>query len=287
MLCSRRKPKGFTLLELLVVIAILAILMGLLMAAIQKARETAARIRCANNLRQMGQAFYSYHTIKGSFPGKSWEVDILPNVEQSTLANQFKINSTAAAGTPMPLYQCPSTPGNPRFSAKSGGVACGDYAIYNGLTYNAAMSLGLLTAPYKQNPSGFLFAQISDITDGLSNTIAITEDAGRPQLYVKRVAVPNTFTKGGGGWAEPHRKSKGQIKLNGADNFGNVMGPYGPGTPTCFVNCTNNNEIYSFHTGGVNALFADGSVHRLNENISPQVLGGLATRANGESVSAP
>jgi prepilin-type N-terminal cleavage/methylation domain-containing protein len=120
--CPRRRgADGFTLLELLVVMAILALLMGLLLPALQKVREAANRIICANNLKQIGLAFHQYHANNGRLPlvragidGASWAVLILPYLEQDNLYHQWRpqqsyyLQSDVARQTAVPSYFCPT-----------------------------------------------------------------------------------------------------------------------------------------------------------------------------------
>ena len=140
-----------------------------------------------------------------------------------------------------------------------------------------------------------------DITDGLSNTFALVEDAGRPGLFrtssrkLVQGQVAATYSPSDGwGWADTGNSGA----LDGADatgvNINSSLAPTVAGNlPTCkscpagsnmFINVVNDSEIYSFHTGGAFALFADGSVHFLSENISLQTLAALGTRNGGETV---
>jgi prepilin-type N-terminal cleavage/methylation domain-containing protein len=145
--------RGFTLIELLVVIAIVAILIGLLLPAVQKVREAAARMACSNNLKQLSLAMHTYASAHGGLPPRrmrepgpvaGWGAIILPHVEQGNLFNQYRfdIDFHAPANrdvlrTPLKVHQCPSSPGHPRFveihdanasNRPTGSLgACGDY----------------------------------------------------------------------------------------------------------------------------------------------------------------
>src|SRR5262249_35130190 len=115
---------------------------------------------------------------------------------------------------------------------------------------------------------------IDDIHDGTSNTILMAECAGRPQLWQGRREGPNKWLSGGP-WASRNLLWCRGATADGAAFFG-----------TCAVNCTNDREVYSFHTGGANVVFADGSVHFLKADLGIRVFAQLATRAGGEVVSA-
>jgi prepilin-type processing-associated H-X9-DG protein len=118
-------------------------------------------------------------------------------------------------------------------------------------------------------------ARIADLTDGTSQTILIAEDAGMPELWQAGHLVPD-YLIDCGGWAA---WAGCQIQVQGSNADGTIK--YGP----CAINCTNDREIYAFHPGGANVLFADGSVRFLNANIGIQILARLCTRAGGEVVS--
>ena len=298
--------KAFTLIELLVVIAIIAVLIALLVAAVQKVRESANRIQCSNNLMQLGLALHNFHDTRKKFPPgyadgpcaeagitkpvtHGWAPYILPFIEQKPLFDLYRwdvqvydpLNQPAVAKH-VQVFQCPSTPEQDRVMTFGvfdwgGKGACGDYApalsvdpvlVQRGWIDRAANCDGVLT-PNRMT-------RLNEITDGTSNTILLTESAGRPRWWQAGKAGPDqTIT--GGPWAAGHPG----ITLQGSEFDGSTR----PGR--CAINCTNDHEVYSFHARGANAVFADGSVHFLSSDMSIQVLAALITRAGGEVVSVP
>jgi prepilin-type N-terminal cleavage/methylation domain-containing protein/prepilin-type processing-associated H-X9-DG protein len=305
------KRRGFTLIELLVVVAIIAVLLGLLLPAVQKVREAAARAKCLNNLKQLGVALHGFHDAHGKFPpgqvkgalpewgipvaglNHGWAPFILPWIEEQNLYSTYQWNLFSAdqanqplMSRPLKLFQCPSAPEQnryytaPPFSPAPDGkkAACGDYAPTLGV--NPVLATMGLIGPAADYPGVLVPEQwtcLSQITDGTSNTIMITEDAGRPALWQagRHIAGSEQAVKGGA-WAGPN---------NGFIVDGST--PDGTSSPgPCPMNCTNDGEIYSFHRAGANAVFADGSVHFLHASMSIRILAALVTRAGGEIVSA-
>ena len=173
------RRRGFTLIELLVVIAIIAILIALLVPAVQKVRESAARAQCQNNLKQMGLGLHNYHDVNLKFPPGgdankiSAQAYMLPYIEQEnvfkTIVFSQKANSPANAiprGITIPIYLCPSdsrgqTPSN--FGANSYAWNYG-----NGMVFNAPNQNGVFFF-------GGQSTKMLDITDGTSNTAAFSE----------------------------------------------------------------------------------------------------------------
>jgi prepilin-type N-terminal cleavage/methylation domain-containing protein/prepilin-type processing-associated H-X9-DG protein len=316
---SKLRRYGFTLIELLVVIAIIAVLIGLLLPAAQRVREAANRLTCQNNLKQIGLGIHNFYDSQGYVPTSNrppsnsaasarqgWFIFLLPYVEQGNLSNQYNLTygwqtsvNLPVTSTFLKLVQCPSSPNHTLLDADPSAtpwtpiVATGDYAGLNGVDPRL-VTAGLVD---KAGP-GFLPKNVkvtfADIADGLSNTIVATESAGRPQVWRLGQPVgapPMTYTNGGG-WSRP----ASEITLNGLTADG-VSSP-GP----CPMNCANgeitatypdpyfgtngNGDIYSFHSGGANFLFGDGSVHFIAQTVSIRVLAALVTRDAGEAVDA-
>jgi prepilin-type N-terminal cleavage/methylation domain-containing protein/prepilin-type processing-associated H-X9-DG protein len=339
---SRRRARGFTLIELLVVIAIIAVLIGLLLPAIQKVREAATRTECSNNMKQMGLALHNFETAYSWFPPaavvplrskssggyyyytssgvpgitvntttnsarSSWVCFILPYIEQGALAQKYNLNlpyyapaNQQVTTTQLKLMYCPGGSGTPRTDSyiqvgspptyPYAGVpfACGDYGAvagdyFNDMGYAFLYDVGNYLGnglygwgPPTQNSSGLAVNKvtpITSITDGTSNTVLIGECTGRSKGWVLDTPTGGSW---GGRWSDP----MSCISPNGSTFDGTY--PYGG---PCTMNCTNTDNFYSFHTGGCNFLFADGSVHFIGQSITWGPLAALLTRNMGEVVN--
>jgi prepilin-type N-terminal cleavage/methylation domain-containing protein/prepilin-type processing-associated H-X9-DG protein len=364
-LSSRRSERavraGFTLIELLVVIAIIAVLVSLLLPAVQQAREAARRTQCKNNLKQMGLAVHNFESAYGYVPTSlrpptantvrfSVQTALLPFLEHSDIFDQYnqQVNWSAPANVPLvqnvlQVYVCPSDPlggaldGIPDVPSAwaQNTASSSSYSPIFGvspLIYSSGLTALAMPALYidpatQFAPPNFSYVpgffpknatidpqtglatkkgrRFADVKDGLSNTLAIAESAGRPGVWRKSQQfgqLPGDRVNGGG-WARPASDMMifGE-KADGSDLLGTVA-----------INATNGRDIgpndplyagasypytvapyafgvhgtsapYAFHAGGANFLLGDGSVRFINANVNFDIFLGLATPAGREIV---
>jgi prepilin-type N-terminal cleavage/methylation domain-containing protein/prepilin-type processing-associated H-X9-DG protein len=307
------RRSAFTLIELLVVVAIIAVLIGLLLPAVQKVREAAARVQCKNNLKQIGLGFHNYHGTYGTFPsgfvsqaasvdgpslgpGWGWGAYLLPYIEQENLFRRIDFTkqiqdpaNAQARVTSLRVFRCPSDgPLSDTVTVKDSAsnpicdVAFGNYVGMAGVyevsgypdTSNGAPGVLLRNSKVR----------ITDIADGSSNTAFVGERAWVWQGKVRsplttwtgavtNAVIPQTLNPPLGVEAE------GVMVLT---NSGTVAEARVPNNTLDHVEDANSN-----HSQGVNFLFGDGSVRSIHNTISPTIWVAVTTRSGNEVVDLP
>ncbi|MFQ3652616.1 MAG: DUF1559 domain-containing protein [Gemmataceae bacterium] len=331
--CKFNRSNGFTLIELLVVIAIIAILIGLLLPAVQKVREAAARMQCSNNLKQLGIACHSYHDSVGGLPPTrvcreacaTWPVLIMPYIEQENVFRlwnstnppfpwQFKDQPAAAREAQIKIFYCPSRRSSgispaAQNTGTNGGVAgaTGDYAacVGDGRNQNLQSSTGMFTTarvttvpvyptsgtcttddPCSDIIDGYRITQFSsrlrltDVLDGLSNTLMIGEKHVRPDRI--GMSTEDRAYYSGQSFITAER-SAGCTTI---DASGMCSGDLRPLATFPMFAGSNWQRIFgSWHTGVTQFVMGDGSVRALRNTIDTTTLRRLATRAGGEVIA--
>jgi prepilin-type processing-associated H-X9-DG protein len=308
------------LIEVLVVIAIIAVLIALLLPAVQKVRESAARISCQNNLKQLGLAAHHYHDARGKFPpglvpvdrtggrfagGTTLWVELLPYLEQGNLhqrwdygdyRNNLAGRSSATTAQVLSGLLCPSDP-LPRpvhqlQVADDLAWASGHYAIGSYAGSGGTRSFGA-TAPASNDGVFFRRSQVrtGDITDGTSATLLFGERSHHDADFDRLTQAfdPESFPLAGwGGWGSAYSPgvSPGDILLSTPVPINYRVPPDAGGTDLSWMDdrlCA----YGSGHLSGANFALADGSVRFVSAAIALPTLQALSTRAGGEVVEVP
>ena len=307
----RNRKRAFTLVELLVVVAIIAILIGLMLPAVQAARSAARRMKCSGNMKQIGLAVHSYVSVYGVFPPSKVEYSytnpnreiahnfiafILPYIEQHSVAENYDFNvnwqnakNRPARQTRISILICPDAPQKRmcRNSTTSQNVVeffVSDYTSCEQISPGVRKTLrdsGRVAD--RSDWRGMLRAQWDgsvgpeSVHDGLSNTIMFVECAGRPFKYGygRRRGDPESSPKepmSGAEWAD----ARSQVWVHDLCGSGFQM-----------FNCSNENEIFSFHEGASMFLFGDGTVRLLQDSIDPNVFVSYFTANGDDTVKRP
>jgi prepilin-type N-terminal cleavage/methylation domain-containing protein/prepilin-type processing-associated H-X9-DG protein len=308
---------AFTLIELLVVIAIIAVLIGLLLPAIQKVREAAARMSCSNNLKQIGLSFHTYADTNGAFPPSAasqsfsmrsygpawtgpaipnWYLAILPFVEQKALYDwgMTYIKTPTAYGWPieaygdagsfmaqsLPVFRCPSD----NFVSRSPLLVGGGQIGYYGLTTygaNSGTRSVWFQGPELRDGVCYVNSRVQpiDVWDGTSNTIAVGERTF--DAGTRALVAESTLAVHASLWRQGYLPPLGIIRAP----LDQINVAVSPTTTSAELNAAFSKRLLSYssdHSGGANFAFCDGSVRFLQNNLNLLTLQALATRSGGE-----
>ncbi len=303
-----KKYRGFTLVELLVVISIIGVLVGLLLPAVQAAREAARRMQCSNNVKQLGLAAHNYHDANRKFPigqhlfgnttggvsrglGYNWSFALLPFIEQTNLYNQFDnrfpvfektvTQNGLIAATPLATFSCPSDLKPPTIDLTSEAIrptATTSYKAVNGAYNNGFSTLtnadvAAFNGTFERDSRAIY--GFKDLVDGTSNTIIFAETrwgmnaSGRTRTYLFGASDPTTT------WA------------SGASECSFVNGGTAMNWKITVATSSANRTAGSFHTGGAQFAFGDGSVHFISENIDHTASGYFSAFPYMQGSTAP
>jgi prepilin-type N-terminal cleavage/methylation domain-containing protein/prepilin-type processing-associated H-X9-DG protein len=302
-----RRVRAFTLIELLVVITVISVLIALLLPAVQSAREAARRTQCVNNLKQIGLAMHGYHSSQDIFspayvttvvndatspeagPGWGWGVMILAELEQKPLYNALNFSlpitdpgSITARTSTLSVFLCPSDVGIGTVAVRDGSgkillsdLSAGQYVASAGQ---------LEPVEYPDTNNGVFYRNSSNglrqITDGSSTTLLVGERSRNVADATWVGAIPTVQLCTNPKWAvqECGPASTMVLSHTGSAGTGTI---YVPNSKSSMVD-----DYWSFHPGGCNFLFGDGSVRFIKDTVNPNIFSYLSTRAGGEVVGA-
>ncbi len=318
-----RWQSGFTLVELLVVIAIIGVLVALLLPAVQAAREAARRMSCGNNLKQLGLATHLFESAKGYLPPAYTQPDnagnfdkkhnfisfVLPFIEQQAVSDQYSfeydwnhkrdknpggMTNLQVSEIPLDVAKCPSAPQRDLGNETDYGVSARfSRSTDPDLARPQLLAQGIITqVPADPDWASVLYnfrrisqtgqvkleifqVKMKNITDGLSQSFMLFEDGGRPLYYKGNQLIPNDTSLAD--YDKNHYDGKSWADVDIWWAVHELCG-------SSMINCTNDDEIYSFHTGGANFVMGDASVRFVTEDISPTTFVALHTRDSADLV---
>ena len=308
---SENKKQGFTLVELLVVIAIIGVLIAMLLPAVQAAREAARRMQCTNNLKQWGIGMQLYHDAYGVFPygtltgskatdngdapgrgtmastagqfgeyrRQTFVIALWPYIGQVNLYDQYDFRFTfynpqnrAIITSQVPMYHCPSDPGAKMWRANQYTHARGNYVVGWGNGSFRQTESDFMGAPFSMNKQ----TRMSDITDGTSNTLFMSE--------VMKPLVEEDFDFRGG-LLNDDQTSAQFMTINTPNSGIDSTVCVDPERPApCQLGPTTYISARSYHTGGVNVLAGDGSVHFVGDDIDLYVWQAVGASKSGQTI---
>jgi prepilin-type N-terminal cleavage/methylation domain-containing protein/prepilin-type processing-associated H-X9-DG protein len=315
-LVGRPSRHAFTLIELLVVIAIIAVLIGLLLPAVQKVRDSAARSKCQNNLKQIGIALHAFHDARGTFPSghverggvyySGWPIDILPYAEQSNLYQKYDdtVANVSATNTPIlqsrvPIYECPSDMrvGQqsiiPETTSPSGAAGTIWYApsSYKGMS-------GIGNAANTNSYAGYDTEVINAMQANPSGRGVLhgDGDSGLKPEFIPTIRDGTSNTLFAGEYTTKTHVTRGPFWGHSFNLY--ILGgawPYSftmiPDYDKCRDTPGNPNENFckygwgSLHGAGqINFLFCDGSVRVIPQNIDMNIFMAMSTISGGEVI---
>ncbi|UUO09169.1 DUF1559 domain-containing protein [Blastopirellula sp. J2-11] len=319
------KRKAFTLVELLVVIAIIGVLIALLLPAVMMARESVRRAHCTNNIKQMLLGVHSYMDMTGGHIPRGVTVDhtttastcgsdennpyahtlhtfLLPYIEQQNLFDQVDFrygmkdaHNAAVRATRVATYECPSSELGPHLStdgpnnyplamSSHGFGQCGRYSPPNGGVFSIFWGLkhtfsGATQIPLEQATLVAPAMRMQSIVDGLSNTMVIGEFAPNRDYVIEA----NTSQNFGRSWFNGQFQASIGYTINSNGTPNSPLETWGVGQPWG----RNNSTVGSYHPGGINGGFMDGSVHFVPDTIDGSMWFALGTPKGGEVVQIP
>lgn len=312
-------PRGaFTLIELLVVIAIIAILIALLVPAVQKVRASAADLQCKNNLKQLALAMHNYHDANKVFPvGQAndfyanttgnpamnwirgcWAHFILPYIEQGSLFQVFQncVNANGWAllsddkDTLVAAFICPADRNSPKTHTIDTNVCFpSGSTLMQGLHTNYVVCSGSTAYGTGANLNGIFYVRsathLTDITDGSSNTLLLSEICMSPDVTANDLRGRYSNSWEGNNWfstVNPPNTSVADVQQYEGQSI-----PQAPMTNAGSTAGAGNQAFLaarSYHSGFVNAALADGSVRNISNSVNAAVYQALGTRAANEDV---